>query len=689
MAFTQLLDRGLASDVVLASWCPTMDLLALVMSDSQLSVNRLNKQRLWALAPDSKITAITWQPDGKILAIAMQRGGIWLLDVENGEARVKDWEQEPPVVHLSWTEEDGAAARPARTPLVAAGSEPRCCHSAHAGPADRAQGAFSQEGHPPDLPDMPSRLSMLCAADESAAVRLLAFGSFSLGCAALPGTDPNRATVQQQPAPRILHAEMTRDLSRLCTISVQKASGCSDAVAAAQKEWQGAMALVDAKMEEFRGLLVSYGRECSPEDQLLAALAAGALTPAMQHFLTAILGEANLKRLARAVDGAVASVARMLVDQVQCSLEAVALQLGDALGLARCSPWMAPLTLQESAVAEAAAAAHALVLRSDALRRAVVGVGAHYRTLFAWLLTLCRHVNDDALPAGPSGAAYRADPHALAAFIRGPFRRDAIGPQLSCEGPEAVPPLQAGERPGMRALLGLFGCAAAEGTSLRHGLGALTQQCRGVLECAQHSLAPSMQPLLSVCLATLPQPSHRLAFTLPQGGRSVARMCFLSEPGGGGPAQSLLFIDICMGNSEEPSPLQVVPTVAEVEGLGHIADIAFYKENHLAVLAGSGDDMEEAHFVLLPIDAMQHAENQPGSDSAQAGKEAGRVRLGVEALAKRGLGHAQAAAPLAVSGPRGVACAPVGLQRIVLLDLEEEEDDEAEGSEGGQSKAGE
>ncbi len=62
---------------------------------------------------------------------------------------------------------------------------------------------------------------------------------------------------------------------------------------------------------------------------------------------------------------------------------------------------------------------------------------------------------------------------------------------------------------------------------------------------------------------------------------------------------------------------QVVPTVAEVEGLGHIADIAFYKENHLAVLAGSGDDMEEAHFVLLPIDAMQHAENQPGSDSAQ------------------------------------------------------------------------
>lgn len=54
---------------------------------------------------------------------------------------------------------------------------------------------------------------------------------------------------------------------------------------------------------------------------------------------------------------------------------------------------------------------------------------------------------------------------------------------------------------------------------------------------------------------------------------------------------------------------------------------------------------------------------------AQVGEQAGRVRLGIEGLAKRGLGYAQAAAPLAVSGTRGVACTAVGLQRIVLLDL--------------------
>jgi hypothetical protein len=50
------------------------------------------------------------------------------------------------------------------------------------------------------------------------------------------------------------------------------------------------MAAVDAKMEEFRVLLVSYGTAASAEEELLGILATGALTPAMMHFLTAILG---------------------------------------------------------------------------------------------------------------------------------------------------------------------------------------------------------------------------------------------------------------------------------------------------------------------------------------------------------------------------------------------------------------
>lgn len=57
-------------------------------------------------------------------------------------------------------------------------------------------------------------------------------------------------------------------------------------------------------------------------------------------------GEAGVKRLARTVDGAVSRVAALLLDHVDSSVEEAAFQLGETLGLARCSAWMAPLTLQ-------------------------------------------------------------------------------------------------------------------------------------------------------------------------------------------------------------------------------------------------------------------------------------------------------------------------------------------------------
>ena len=50
---------------------------------------------------------------------------------------------------------------------------------------------------------------------------------------------------------------------------------------------------------------------------------------------------------------------------------------------------------------------------------------------------------------------------------------------------------------------------------------------------------------------------------------------------------------------------------------------------------------------------------------------------------QRGIPHAGAAQPLAVSGPRGVACVATALPRALLYDLEAEEegDDEEEGEE--------
>lgn len=166
-------------------------------------------------------------------------------------------------------------------------------------------------------------------------------------------------------------------------------------------------------------------------------------------------GEAGLKRLARSVDAAVAAVGRLLIEHIQPGLEAAAFRLSEACGLARCSAWLAPLALQvrgrcciaglvqppypqhwtwalpqplvkvgcggaalaetqlarkpawlgssiwgcvsaaqEEAVAEAQAQAHGLLLAGEQARLQLVAAGVDYRTLFAWLLTTIRQLNE-------------------------------------------------------------------------------------------------------------------------------------------------------------------------------------------------------------------------------------------------------------------------------------------------------
>ncbi len=72
MGITELLNKGLAHDVVLAIWCPTMDLLAIVASNNSLSVHRLNWQRLWSLPLPCTVTALCWKGDGKMLAVGLE-----------------------------------------------------------------------------------------------------------------------------------------------------------------------------------------------------------------------------------------------------------------------------------------------------------------------------------------------------------------------------------------------------------------------------------------------------------------------------------------------------------------------------------------------------------------------------------------------------------------------------------------
>jgi hypothetical protein len=112
--FTQLHDTPLTTDVELASWCPTMALCAVVTTDGQLQIHRLNWQVLWVTSPDQLITSICWRPDGKVLAAGHANGSMTLFNIEAGQVLLKSQLSSKPWECLAWAEQAPAAKAPAQ-----------------------------------------------------------------------------------------------------------------------------------------------------------------------------------------------------------------------------------------------------------------------------------------------------------------------------------------------------------------------------------------------------------------------------------------------------------------------------------------------------------------------------------------------------------------------------------------------
>eukprot|EP00878_Enallax_costatus_P019559 GHUV01020636.1.p1 GENE.GHUV01020636.1~~GHUV01020636.1.p1 ORF type:complete len:270 (+),score=46.40 GHUV01020636.1:387-1196(+) len=102
--FSLTKELSLSSDITIASWCPTMDLCAVVSTDGQLHLHRMDWQQLWAISPESLITAVCWRPDGKELAAGHANGGISILYVETGDVVASHKVHYAGIATISWAD---------------------------------------------------------------------------------------------------------------------------------------------------------------------------------------------------------------------------------------------------------------------------------------------------------------------------------------------------------------------------------------------------------------------------------------------------------------------------------------------------------------------------------------------------------------------------------------------------------
>ncbi|KAI7865340.1 anaphase-promoting complex, cyclosome, subunit 4-domain-containing protein [Spinellus fusiger] len=76
-SFIKEYESNLMKAAKLISWCPTMDLFAVVSVNDNLSLYREGNQKVWTVdTPNDRIIAITWRPDGQEMAVAYYSGKV-------------------------------------------------------------------------------------------------------------------------------------------------------------------------------------------------------------------------------------------------------------------------------------------------------------------------------------------------------------------------------------------------------------------------------------------------------------------------------------------------------------------------------------------------------------------------------------------------------------------------------------
>ncbi|KAL6774316.1 APC4 [Auxenochlorella protothecoides x Auxenochlorella symbiontica] len=436
-AFTPLLERQLPCAVRHAAWCTTMDLLALVLEDNRLLLHRLNWQRLWVTTQDPQISALAWSQDGRELLVGGEDGSVTLLAAEDGAVmqRARLLPAPHAVVAVQWVE----APLPDATPLF----------------PDRVRRFFPPQKHSPalGLAGMGSRPAVGWPAEPASVSLLLALsapGDLVISTSTLqpliqltqtsqPAGD---AAITASLSPDLAHcAVMCRSgdggvtmtirgtaclsenlamLHRFGTMSAlsrQLLGACMTAAGTMHQEWQTQATEWKAFAAGLRQTLDKFGDSTSVVCTLERVLRDGTISDGLQQYLSVDFGETGLKKLSRAVDGAVLSTHALMLDDVAPTLEQLAFLMGELRGASQLPAWKAVLSLDTVAVTRLEEQVLLLCLHVDTERRRLLSRGETLRMFFAWLLTVMRRVHQ----TSPDAMAWFPESHlkAVTRFLMG------------------------------------------------------------------------------------------------------------------------------------------------------------------------------------------------------------------------------------------------------------------------------
>ncbi|XP_057796354.1 anaphase-promoting complex subunit 4 [Salvia miltiorrhiza] len=482
-------DKPIASQIKIAEWNPEKDLLAMVTEDSKLLLHRFNWQRLWTTSPGKCITSICWRPDGKAIAVGLEDGTMSLHDVENGKLLRSMKFHCASVVCLNWVEDrkktmDGSNGNSTYEDRTARffPPAPRVPRTAGLVPGDSSGFTDDSDDSFRELFDSSrQQFDILCSGDKDGNIYFNIFGIFPIGKVNIRDISFQSPLVGNRGSFQLMDASIRKMAlsSDICHITVlcsgvltetgsrsrdNQLSGCHlegfhclvldstmfqkrkhelhqvaqqasnvehlievihKSIAIMSKQWSDAMHVYHEKFNALSSLIVDHGLDSSPQEEFLSLLGGARTSPPIHQFLVSSLGEAGLKRVAKAVSGAGKELQTIVLDHLQPAAEIIGFRMGELRGLSKWRARFLGIGLEESLIDNATEKAGMLLVQIERFIRILSSVVQQFSNFFNWLLKCVK-----VLMSEPSDQLLPFSSELVILFLKFLYDQDPVGTLL-------------------------------------------------------------------------------------------------------------------------------------------------------------------------------------------------------------------------------------------------------------------